>query len=126
MTLRFAVLLAAIAVAPFAAEAAPGPRPAVTLHFEGDATGDFRLSTPRPNPFSSQARLELTVDTATDLTVAVFDALGRRVAVLHEGTVRPGAYSLRVQAGDLPSGLYLVRAADGRGQTATRSLALVR
>lgn len=86
----------------------------------------FRLSAPRPNPFSASTRLELTVDEPTDLTVAVFDALGRRVAVLHEGPLRASTYTLRVNAADLPPGLYLVRATDGRGNTATRSVALVR
>ncbi len=132
MRLRHALLLAAALAAPSLAAAAPvraddAPRAAVTLHFEGDdVTGEFRLSAPRPNPFTSQTRLELTVDAATDLTVAVYDALGRRVALIHEGAVRPGTYSLRVQAADLAPGLYLIRASDGRGGTATRSVALVR
>lgn len=131
MTLRFALLLVALLAAPLA-QAAPrvadAPRAAVVeLVFESDWTvGDFRLSAPRPNPFTSQTRLELTVDTATDLTVTVHDALGRRVSLLHEGAVRPGTYSLRVVAADLPPGLYIVRASDGRGATATRSVALVR
>jgi hypothetical protein len=91
-----------------------------------EAAPPFRLSAPRPNPFSASTRLELTVDEPSELTVAVFDALGRRVAVLHEGPLRASTYTLRVDAGDLPPGLYLVRATDGRGATATRSVALVR
>lgn len=130
MRLRHALLLiAALAAAPLADAAVIGGdvRDAVvTLEHVSDAPGDFQLSAPRPNPFTSQARLDLTVDVATDLTVAVYDALGRRVALIHEGTVRPGTYSLRIQAADLPNGLYLVRASDGRGTTATRSIALVR
>lgn len=126
MTLRSALLAVAVLAAPLA-HAADTPRPAVTLVYESDATvTDFRLSSPRPNPFTTLTRLELTVDAPTDLTVAVYDALGRRVALIHEGAVRAGTYSLRVTSADLPAGLYLVRASDGRGQTATRSVALVR
>ncbi len=126
MTLRTALLAVAVLAAPLA-QAADAPRAAVTLVYESDAAvTDFRLSSPRPNPFSSLTRLELTVDAPTDLTVAVYDALGRRVALIHEGAVRAGTYSLRVSANDLPAGLYLIRASDGRGQTATRSVALVR
>ena len=91
-----------------------------------EASPPLRLSAPRPNPFSASTRLELTVDEPSEVTVAVFDALGRRVAVLHEGPLRASTYTLRVDAGDLPPGLYLVRATDGRGATATRSVALVR
>ena len=76
MTLRFVLLAAAVLAAPLA-EAAVTPRPAVTLVYESDATvTDFRLSSPRPNPFTTLTRLELTVDAPTDLTVAVYDALG--------------------------------------------------
>ncbi len=48
------------------------------------------------------------------------------MALLHDGTVQSGTYTLRVDADDLPPGLYLIRATDGRGQTATRSVSLVR
>ena len=98
----------------------------VTLVEIDDIGGPFRLSAARPNPFSDATRLELTLDAPTDLTVSVYDALGRRVSLLHEGELRAGTYSLRVEAGALPPGLYLVRATDNRGATATRSISLLR
>lgn len=127
----FAAALAGAAVWAAPLQAAPaveaGPVRAVEASVAVDeGVQPFRLSAPRPNPFSASTRLELTVDEPTDLTVAVFDALGRRVSLLHEGLLRPSTYTLRVNAADLPPGLYLVRATDGRGNTATRSVALVR
>ncbi|MGB3542390.1 T9SS type A sorting domain-containing protein [Rubrivirga sp.] len=119
-----ATLLMGLAVMP--AQAAVAPSATITLEFDSDTPNPFRLSAPSPNPFSSQTRLTLTVDEATTMTVAVHDALGRRVALLHDGTVSAGTYSLRVEADNLPPGLYLVRATNGRGQTATRSVSLVR
>ena len=127
--MRTRVFLLALA---FAFTAAPSASAAavtddvVTLTHIDDATGAFRLSSARPNPFSSTTRLELTVEGATDITVAVFDALGRRVALIHDGAVRAGTYALRVDAGQLPPGLYMVRATDSQGATATRSISLVR
>lgn len=127
MALRYSlVLLAALTVAPVAASAAVVPADVVVLIHEDDAPQPFRLSVPSPNPFRSETRLTLTVDAATTMTVAVHDALGRRVALIHDGDVRPGTYTLRVDAGQLPSGLYLIRATDGRGQSATRSVSLAR
>lgn len=135
MTLRHSLsrLLAAALVggaiwaAPVRAADADTPRAVVVLEYaDDDATQPFRLSAPRPNPFQASTRLELTLDESTTLTVAVFDALGRQVALLHEGALRPGTYTLRVDADDLPPGLYLIRATDGRGATATRSVSLVR
>ena len=127
MRFRAFLLLTALAVAPLAAPAAaPVTDDVVTLTHIDDTGGAFRLSSARPNPFSSSTRLELTVDGSTELTVAVYDALGRRVALIHEGSVRAGTYALRVEAGSLPPGLYMVRATDSRGATATRSISLVR
>ena len=118
-------LLAVVAAVPArAAVAVVGAE--LTLVHTDDAPQPFRLSAPSPNPFTSSTRLTLTVEQATSLSVAVHDALGRRVAVLYDGAVQAGSYTLRVDASDLPPGLYLIRATDGRGQTATRSVSLAR
>ena len=124
-SLLVAALLGGVWFAPAQAAAAPADDVLVLVH-EDDTPQPFRLSTPSPNPFRSETRLTLSVDAATTMTVAVHDALGRRVALIHDGDVRPGTYTLRVDAGQLPSGLYLVRATNGRGQSATRSVSLVR
>ncbi len=91
-----------------------------------DTPKPFKLSAPRPNPFRTTSALTLTVEEAGEITVTVHDALGRRVAMLREGQSTPGTYTLRVDAENLPPGLYIVRATNGDGDTATRSLALVR
>lgn len=117
---------ALVVAAPPAHAASVDPPARAAFELVDDAPQPFRLSTARPNPFATSSRIELSLDEPTTLTVAMYDALGRRVALLHEGFTRPGTYSLRLEAGDLPPGLYIVRAHDGRGTTATRSVALVR
>ena len=101
-------------------------RDVIELVHVDDVPQPFRLSTPSPNPFRVETRLTLSVDAATTMTVAVHDALGRRVALIHDGDVRPGTYTLRVDAAQLPPGLYLVRATDGQGRSVTRAVSLVR
>ena len=91
-----------------------------------DTPKPFKLSAPRPNPFRTTSALTLTVEEAGEITVTVHDALGRRVALLREGQTSAGTYTLRVEADNLPPGLYIVRATNEQGDTATRSLALVR
>ena len=63
---------------------------------------------------------------AQDVTVAVYDVLGRRVAVLHDGPVAAGETErLRLTGQGLASGVYLVRVVGERFQT-VRRLTLVR
>jgi hypothetical protein len=64
-----------------------------------------------PNPFRSLAQFSLEIAEPQKVTVALFDPLGRRVAVLHDGPLsadRPHAF--QVDGRDLPSGVYVVRA----------------
>ncbi len=130
MRFRHALLLAAVLAAPLSAGAvtrdAASPDPLVRLEFVRDAGRPFGLSAPRPNPFTSATRFELTLEEGDQITVSVHDALGRRVALLQDGQLRAGTYALSLNANQLPPGLYLIRATDGRGATATRSVALTR
>lgn len=125
----FRLLACALLIGAVAAPASAGAavdRAELELTLVDETPKPFRLSSARPNPFTSSTRLELSIDAATSLRVAVYDALGREVVKLHEGTLQPGTYSLRLDASNLSPGLYLVRATDGRGATVTRSVALSR
>ncbi|MEM8600530.1 MAG: T9SS type A sorting domain-containing protein [Bacteroidota bacterium] len=72
--------------------------------------GTHTLSAAYPNPFADRATFSLAVAQEQPVEVAVFDALGRRVATLLDGTL-PADQSrvLALDAADLPSGLYLIR-----------------
>jgi hypothetical protein len=55
------------------------------------------------------------------VTAAVYDVLGRRVALLHEGALEAGSHALRLNGAGLPSGRYLLRvAAEGRAPVTHR------
>ena len=59
------------------------------------------------------------------MRLAVYDVLGREVAVLVDGAVAAGAHTATFDARSLPAGTYLCRlAADGAVQT--RTLTVVR
>ena len=66
-----------------------------------------------PNPVARQATVTLAAATAGQAQVAVFDVLGRRVAVLHDGETAPGVQRFGFEAARLPAGVYLVRAEVG-------------
>ena len=84
------------------------------------------LAAPSPNPVRGNADLRFTLPEAADeVRLAVYDALGREVATLHEGSLGAGAYLRRFEASGVPPGVYFARLeADGRA--ATQALTVVR
>jgi hypothetical protein len=86
----------------------------------------LKMSPPAPNPVSSRTTTTVSVQDETTVTVVLYDALGRRVRTLHDGSVSEDKpLSLSVQADDLASGLYLLRATGG-GRSVTHKVTVVR
>lgn len=102
--------------------AAPLPRPASRLAV---------LEAVTPNPFNPMTEIRYRVQAATDVTLTVFDAAGRRVRTLVDAqAAAPGAHAVpwdgRDDAGrGVASGTYLCVLRAG-GQVDARSVALVR
>ena len=94
-----------------------------TSSSNGGPDGTTALSAPYPNPATSAARLDLSVATSQVVRVTLVDALGREVAVLHDGAVAAGqTVPVSVSTRSLPTGVYLVRA---QGETFSDSRRLV-
>ncbi len=86
----------------------------------------FYLSAVYPNPFNPRAQFTLMVRQEQSVRVAVYNVQGRRVALLHEGSIAAGTHHRFVfQGAALPSGLYLIRA-EGQTFSAVRSVVLVK
>jgi hypothetical protein len=66
-----------------------------------------------PNPFDDATRLHVTLPEGRSVSVVVYDEIGRRVRVLHDGPLPAGATPLDFRADDLSSGVYTVRATAG-------------
>ncbi len=70
----------------------------------------FAFHPPMPNPARGGALLRFDLPVARKVTVDVLDVQGRRVRVLADRVAyAPGRYSLRLEKGRLPAGLYFVR-----------------
>ena len=80
----------------------------------------------RPNPFQRSTALRVDLPDASSVRVAVYDALGREVAVLLDGAVPAGSHLVRLEAGPLPSGSYVVRMTTESGWARTRRLTILR
>ena len=82
----------------------------------------FGIDAVYPNPAAGRATVAFTAGGVARLDV--FDALGRRVAVLWDGPARPGL-TATLDAAALPAGVYVLRLR-GEGGAATRRLVVAR
>ena len=95
-----------------------------------DMEGDIEISEVYPNPIrsgagGSEARLDVTVRETQPVTVALYDASGRRVRVLRDGALAgQRTEAVHVAAAGLSSGVYFVRVR-GDSFTETRRLVIV-
>ena len=75
--------------------------------------GAFALRQNYPNPFNPVTTLEYTVPSTGRVSLEVYDMLGRTVAVLVNAEQTVGTYTVRFDASNLASGLYLYRLTAG-------------
>ena len=101
--------------------AATGPSVTVDL----SAPDRVALFGTAPNPVRQTADIRYTLPRPADVRLAVYDALGRQVAVLASGQQSPGRKTAHFDASGLPSGMYFIRLS-AAGATQTRRVAIVR
>ena len=74
-----------------------------------------------PNPSAGRTAVALWLAAPADRAmVALYDVLGRRVAVLHDGPAAAGRLDVAVDGDRLPSGAYVVRASTGSASWTAR------
>ena len=104
----------------------PGDDSAMGTDAEDDASREVAVSTVFPNPTSASAALTVSVTEGQPVTVEVFDALGRRVALAHRGAVTGGQrLTVDLPTARLAPGVYVVRVA-GETFRESRRLTVVR
>ncbi|MFQ6674793.1 MAG: Ig-like domain-containing protein [Fidelibacterota bacterium] len=69
----------------------------------------FSLGQNYPNPFNSVTTIPFTLGTTAEVTVSVYDILGRKVADLLRATPEPGGHRVLWNARGIPSGIYICR-----------------
>nr|MBX2820282.1 T9SS type A sorting domain-containing protein [Rhodothermaceae bacterium] len=62
-----------------------------------------------PNPFTYNTTLRYSLPKTMQVRLAIYDLLGREVAVLAEGTQDAGIYTQEVDGAQLPPGIYYAR-----------------
>ena len=74
-----------------------------------DASAVSATAAVSPNPFARQTEIRYDVAAPTDVRLAVYDVLGREVAVLVDGRQEAGAHSAVFDARGLAAGTYVYR-----------------
>jgi len=83
-----------------------GSSPTGVKDWSDDFAGEFTLHQNYPNPFNPVTRLKFQVSSFTSVILKVYDVLGREVATLVDEAKEPGEYTVRWDAGNVPSGVY--------------------
>ncbi len=78
-----------------------------------------------PNPFNPTTSIRYALPQAAEVRLAVYDVLGRQVAVLAEGMKPPGEHLVEVDAGRWASGLYFYTI-EAAGQKQTQHMMLIK
>ena len=86
---------------------------------------EFRLDQNYPNPFNPQTTIAFDLPRAGRVTLSVYDALGREVALLVSEMRPAGRHQLTWNASALPSGIYFYRLTAG-AFSQTKALTLLK
>ncbi len=73
-----------------------------------DASGRIDLFQNRPNPFNAATVIDFELIESGPAQLVVSDMLGRRVAVLIDATMERGRHTVRFDAAELPTGIYVI------------------
>lgn len=78
-----------------------------------------------PNPFNPATDISYTLPASSDVTLAVYDMLGRRISVLVSEEVAAGSHTVRFDASGMASGVYIYRL-ETPGQVLTNKMVLIK
>lgn len=86
-----------------------------SVEFFQDTPQEFSLLPNYPNPFNPITTIPFKIASESNVSIIVYDILGRRIQTLVNETVVPGTYTVQFDGSRFASGVYLVRmVADGR------------
>ncbi len=99
----------------------------LTTSIENDISTpfQFKLSQNYPNPFNPATKINFTVPQSTNVSLRVFDVLGREVSILVNEFKAAGYHSVSFDAKNLTSGVYFYTLSAG-GFSQTNKMLLVK
>jgi hypothetical protein len=101
------------------------PETQVSIDPETEVPSDFALLGNYPNPFNPTTNIRFTMQNASQVTIEVYDMLGRYIGTAANGMFSAGAHSVSFDAEGLTSGIYLYTVKAGN-YTATGKMMLLK
>jgi len=86
---------------------------------------EFKLLQNFPNPFNPVTTIRFVLAKQTDVELTVFDASGKKVRTLINGSMKAGEQSIQFNASDLASGVYFYRVKAGN-YSETKKMLLIK
>jgi hypothetical protein len=80
---------------------------------QSETPSAYSLEQNYPNPFNPETRIEFRILNSEFTRLAIYDLLGREIAVLVNGVQPAGFHSVTFDASGLTSGMYLYRLTAG-------------
>ena len=63
----------------------------------------------RPNPVTNNANIEFSLNNSTNVNIAVFDILGKKVKVIYTGFMTSGSQNIQMNVNEFNKGIYFVK-----------------
>jgi subtilisin family serine protease len=105
--------------------AQPARAASIVREMEGARPQTYLLEQNYPNPFNPTTTIVYQLPVASDVSLKVYDVLGREVATLLRGRQNAGRYQVQFNAERLSSGLYFYQLQAG-SFTQTRKMMLIK
>jgi hypothetical protein len=83
---------------------------------------NFHLAQNYPNPFNPSTSINFSIPQRSEITLKVYDVLGREISTLVAGEVEPGVYTLRWDACNYSAGIYFIRLKTKNYESAVKAL----
>lgn len=99
--------------------------PVVKTHLENQETLNFYVLDVFPNPFNPSTKISISLVESTNLSVFIYDMLGRKVQTLANGAFSKGKNEFYFDGSSLSSGVYLVKV-ESKNYSITKKIALIK
>ncbi len=85
------------------------PDTVIGINNNSEIAGDFELFPPYPNPFDPVSTIKYDIPKQTQVTIKLFDIIGREVTTLVNELKEPGYYEISFDGSNYSSGVYFYR-----------------